>query len=82
MINWQITATTIYCDAIDDEVTLLIHKDGLSKCTGHNKYGTPDKETVKEIKGKSRQFKKQLKCEGPECYRVIQYKDKLFADET
>ena len=26
MVNWQVTATTIYCDAVDDEITLLVYK--------------------------------------------------------
>ena len=25
--KWQITAKTIYCDAVGDEVTILVHKD-------------------------------------------------------
>ena len=82
MVNWQVTATTIYCDAVDDEVTLLVYKDRLSKCTSYEKYGEPDKDIVKVMKKKSKQLKRQLECEGPECYRVIQYRDKLFAEET
>ena len=82
MVNWQVTATTIYCDAVDDEVTLLVYKDRLAKCTSYEKYGEPDKDIVKVMKKKSKQLKRQLECEGPECYRVIQYRDKLFAEET
>ena len=82
MLNWQVTATTIYCDAVDDEVTILVYKDKSTKCTGYQKYREPDKETAKVIKKKSKQLKRQLECEGPECYRVIQYRDKLFAEET
>lgn len=78
MVNWQITATTIYCDAVDDEVTLLVHKDWSVKCTGYRKYGKPSKEIVNLAKKR----KKQLECDGPECYRAVQYRDKLFADEA
>ena len=35
MVDWQVTATTIYCDAVDDDVTLLVYKDGSAKCTGY-----------------------------------------------
>ena len=82
MVNWQVTAATISCDAVDDEVTLLVYKDGSAKCVGYGKYGKPDKDTAKLMNEKSKHLKRQLKCEGPECYRVIQYRDKLFAEET
>jgi hypothetical protein len=82
MADWVITATTIYCDAIDDEVTLLINRDGTSKCTGYNKYGKPDRATARAIKVKGKQLGKQLACEGLECYRVTQYRDKLLTEEA
>ncbi len=82
MVNWQITAATIYCDAVDDEVTLLVYKDRTAKCTGYQKYGKPDKETAEVIKKKNKQLKRRLECEGSECYRVTQYRDKLFAKEA
>ena len=82
MGNWQVTGTTIYCDAVDDEVTLLVYKDWSVKCTGYSKYGEPDKDTINLLKRRSRQLKRQLQCAGPECYRVIQYKDKLFSQEA
>ena len=81
MANWVITATTIYCDAVGDEVTLMVYKDGTSKCTGYKKYGKPDKETTKLLKIKSKQVGKQPGCAEPECYRLIQYRDKLLAGE-
>ena len=80
MVNWQLTAITIYCDAVDDEVTLMVYKDGSVKCTGYRKYGESSKEIL--AKRKSKQLKWQPKCEGPECYRLIQYKDKLFTEEA
>ena len=45
MVNWIVTATTIYCDAVADEVTVIVDKDGVLKCTGYTKYYKPDKET-------------------------------------
>jgi len=82
MVNWQLTATTIYCDAVADEVTILVYKDGSVKCTGYTKYAEPSKETLNLLKIKNKQLKRNLECEGPECYRVIQYRDKLFAEES
>jgi len=82
MVNWQVTAATIYCDAVDDEVTLLVYKDRTAKCTGYQKYGKPDKETAEVMEKKNKQLKRRLECEGQECHRVIRYRDKLFAREA
>jgi hypothetical protein len=82
MVDWVTTATTIYCDAVEDEVTLIAENDGTLKCTGYNKYYSPDRETAKSIRRKSRQLDKQLKCEGLECRRVAEYRDKLFTEKT
>jgi len=82
MVNWQVTATTIYCDAVDGEVTLMVYKDGSAKCTGYNKYRQPNKEASKLLERKGKQLNRRLECEGLECYRVVQYKEKLFAEEA
>ena len=82
MVNWRITAKTIYCEAVDDEVTLLVYKDGSARCTGCKKYGEPGEEMVNLVKRKSKQLKRQPKCDGPDCYRIIEYRDKLFAEEA
>ena len=81
MVNWVVTATTIYCDAVADEVTLIVDKDGELKCTGYTKYYKPDKETSKSIKAKSKRLGKQLGCEGLDCHRVTKYQDKLQAEK-
>jgi len=80
MVNWQITATTIYCDGVENEVTVLVYKDGRAKCIGFDQYGESGRNVAELIK-KSKRLGRQLKCEGPECERVIQYRDKLFAEE-
>ena len=80
MANWAITATTIYCDSIDDEVTLLVYKDGTLKCTGSNKPAKPDKEKAKSMRVKNEQIMQTIGCTGPECYRLIQYRDKLLGE--
>ena len=78
MVDWLITATTIYCDAIEDEVTLIVDKDSALKCTGYTRYSSPDKETSRLASKKSKQLGKQLKCEGLECHRAQKYRNKLF----
>ena len=82
MVNWQVTATTIYCDAVDDDITLLVHKDWTTKCVGYQRYHQPNKETRKLMEKKSRQLNRKLECTGPECRYVIQYRDKLVAEEA
>ena len=82
MINWQVTAATLYCDAIDGEVTVLVYKDGSVRCVAYQKYTGSEKETAKHTEQKSKPLDRPLKCEGPECRLVIQYRDKLFAEET
>ena len=80
MVNWQLTATTIYCEAVADEVTLLVYKDWSVKCTGYRKYGA-SKSTI-ALQRKSRQLKRELKCLGPECPQAISYKEKLLSEEA
>ncbi len=82
MVSWRVTATTIYCDAVDDEVTLMVYKDRSAKCTGYRKYGESNREIAKMMKRKSKQLRRHLACDGSECYRLVQYRDKLFAEET
>lgn len=82
MVNWQVTATTIYCDSVDDEVTVQIFKDWSVKCSGYDKLYRPTKEMIKLIKVKSKQIKRQIKCEGLECHWTKQYKDKLLSGES
>ena len=81
MANWKVTATTIYCDAIDDEATFIVYHDGTAKCAAHRKYGTPDREMTRRLSEKSKQLKRPLRCDGPECPRLTQYRDKLFAED-
>jgi len=81
MANWTITATTIYCDSVEDEVTLIIKNDGTVQCTGYSRYSKPTGEIVSLMKIKSKQAGKQLECEGLECSRITQYFDKLMAEE-
>ena len=82
MVDWQITATTMYCDGVDDEVTVIVQRDGSVRCVGFARYDKPDKVTAGLMKQKSRQLQRQLGCTGPECSRVIDYRDRLLAEEA
>ena len=81
MTDWQITEITIYCDAVDDEVSIQVYKDGTVKCTGYMKYGKPAKETTHILDKKSKKLKRQLECVGPECQWVTDYQEKLLSQE-
>ena len=82
MINWQVTATTILCDAVDDEVTIMVYQDGSVICTGYQKYGEPGKDTANLLRAKSKRQARKLACEGLGCSRIIDYKNKLLTEET
>jgi hypothetical protein len=80
--DWQVTATTIYCDAVDDDVTLIVDKDWNVRCIGYTRYMTNlDKETCRTLQQKSQRLGRDLKCEGPQDFRVTDYRDKLIAQE-
>ena len=80
--TWQVTVTTTHCDAVDDYVTLIVYNDRSARCGGYKQYGDNiTKKTAKELQRKSKKLGKELRCEGPECHRVIEYRDKIFAEE-
>jgi hypothetical protein len=67
--DWEITATTIYCDDVDDEVTLIVHADGTCRCTG----------SVTFVKSNKKNRKRKLPgCSRDDCPRLKQYRDSLI----
>ena len=82
MTNWQVTATTLYCAEVDDEVTIMVYKDWSTKCASFKKYHEPDRETLRLLKKRAKQLKRELGCTGPECPQVLRYKEKLLAEES
>jgi hypothetical protein len=81
MDNWQVTATTIFCDAVEDEVTIMVNKGGGARCTGYNKYGQPNADTTAEMKKKAASLGKELACEGPVCSRVKAYSEHIRSNQ-
>jgi hypothetical protein len=82
MTDWQTTAKTIFCDAVDDEVTILVFKDFSVHCTGYKKYTELNDITLNIIKAKSSKLKQPLKCEGEGCRRVLEYQERIRAEES
>ena len=80
--DWQVTATTLMCDAIGDYVTVMVYKDWTAKCAWFNRYGGK-KDTPKEFKRLDKKIKLKLeKCLGPTCSWVTEYHDKLQKEEA
>ena len=71
MVNWQITAKTIYCESASEEVTIIIKKDWSIQCTGYQ-----DRQEQSSGRGY-----KSNRCEGLECARINQYVIQLKAEE-
>ena len=78
MVDWEVTATTIFCDDVDDEVTILVYQNGTTKCTGSQKYSKTSKESVKELKKKSQKTGKSLVCKDSACSKLTKYRDELM----
>jgi hypothetical protein len=81
MVEWELTATTVYCDAVDDEVTLLISADGTCRCTGHDKYGRPGKELVRSMKQRGRRLGRTLGCPADVCAVIQRYRREMLGEE-
>jgi hypothetical protein len=80
--DWQVTATTIYCDAVDDDVTIMVYKDWSTRCSGYKKYvESLNKETAKALKRKAKRLGRKLGCEGPLDCTVTDYRDRLIAQD-
>ena len=81
MGDWQVTATTIYCDAVDDDVTIIVYNDWKTRCTGFFKYSGESGDT-KLLETKSKKLNRKLKCEGPLDSRVTNYRDRLVKEDA
>ena len=71
MVNWQITAKTIYCESAGEEVTIIIKKDWSVQCTGYQdrQQGAPNRPYT------------SAECEGLGCSRINQYLAQMKAEE-
>jgi len=78
MVDWEVTATTIYCDDVDDEVTIIVNGNGTVKCTGVQKYHPANKQAAKELKKKSKNKDKTLLCKDAACSKINKYLDELL----
>lgn len=80
MVDWQVTATTISCEAVADEVTIITSHDWTVKCTGFVKYSGNRRASLELVK-RSLELKRSLECPGLDCPRIVEYKQKLMWEE-
>lgn len=79
--NWQITATTIQCDYVNEAVTLMVDRDWTVRCTWYRRYKQKAREDSKKKFEKAISLKIE-KCRGTECPLALNYRDKLMQQET
>jgi len=73
-VEWQVTATTLYCDIVNNWVTVLTYKDGTTKCGYAVKHGQIERKVGKND---------WRRCPGPSaCALCIAYKEKIFREEA
>ena len=78
--NWQITATSIHCDYVNDDVTIMVDKDWATRCTWYRRY------KQKSLEDRKQKFDQEIKlkiakCLGTECPLALEYRDKLIQEE-
>ena len=69
MPNWQLTATTTFCNTCSGEVTIMVYKDGQIKCTGTSRPSVRNKKPAADA------------CSADKCAQVADYKSRLDAEE-
>ncbi len=88
--NWQVTATTIYCDVVKDEATIMVYKDWSTACAYYKRWGPVQREKRKGIGAllawlgivSQRRRIPASGCKGPErCPKILEYRDKLYREE-
>jgi len=87
--NWQVTATTINCETMGREATIMVYKDWGTACAYHKRWGPIRREKKRGIPGAlawlgigDDEKRIPVDCKGPaECPQVIEYRDKLYNEE-
>ena len=70
--DWEITATTIYCDYVKDEVTILVSGDETITCTGRQRFTNPNREDARLLTVRAQKNGEQLGCLGDDCTLVTE----------
>jgi hypothetical protein len=67
--GWQLTATTIYCKELGEEVTFIVQADGTATCTGAQS-------------NNRRASGKKSRCSQVECTLLMQHRAGLLAPDS
>ena len=81
MIDWQVTAITIECRAVAEEVTIVVKNDWSAQCTGFEKYAASHQASL-ELTKRSLDMQRVLECKGTQCSQITAYIQKLQAEES
>lgn len=81
MVDWQVTAVTINCPDVADEVTVIVKSDWSVKCTGNDRYAN-SREAGLELVKRSMNLKRALGCKGIHCRQIQEYVQKLKSEES
>ncbi len=78
--NWQITATTIQCQYVDEAVTIMVNSNWETRCVWYNRY--KEKVSGKKKQGFDKTVRSKIaQCLGPDCSLAKEYRDKLIKEE-
>jgi hypothetical protein len=80
MVDWQVTAVTINCNSVAEEVTIIVKSDWSVKCTGFEKYSN-SRHARLDLVSRSMVLKRTLDCPGLQCKPIAEYLQKLQAEE-
>jgi hypothetical protein len=78
--DWQVTATTVKCDAVGEEITIMVYPDGSARCASYPKFSA-DSGTQAGTKKRTMKTSRTPECGGPLCRQVTDYRDKIMAEE-
>jgi hypothetical protein len=81
MVDWQVTAITIECKAVAEEVTIVVKNGWSAQCSGFAKYASSRKASI-ELTKRSLNMRRVLECKGIQCPQITAYIEKLQAEES
>jgi len=82
MVDWQLTATTIYCDTVQDEVTIFVYRDGSLGCTGFGHNGEKGNQNARKPDAACPESTIKPGCVGLPCKHTTEYRNILLAEEN
>jgi len=80
MVDWKVTANSINCQAVAEEVTIIVNRDWSVKCSGCDKLKTSRQAQLRMIE-RSMNLRRSLECRGLQCDRITEYIRKLKSEE-